>query len=73
MDQGQRIYRFERKRLGNKTLTSSYGKYGSYLYRDTITNHLIASWEKPTNDPSTMYSGYDIGTNTDALEYYKNT
>ena len=67
------IYKFERVRLGNKTRTKYGAPYGKYLYRDTIDGILIASCEKPTKDPNYLYTGSDIGTNSDALEYYKNT
>lgn len=67
------IYKFERVRLGNKTRTKYGAPYGKYLYRDTIDGILIASCEKPTKEPNYLYCGSDIGTNSDALEYYKNT
>lgn len=62
-------YKFERKRLGNQ-VTHSGQKYGPYLYRNLRSNVLMASWEAPNNKP--IYTGYDIGTNTDAMIYYKN-
>ena len=66
------IFKFYRIRQGNKTRTINGGKYGPYLYRDTIDNTLIASWDKPTKELSYLYKGQDIGYNTDALLYYKN-
>lgn len=68
----QAVFKFERERLGNKTTTLNGEKYGSYLYRDTIDNTLIASWDKPTKELNYLYKGGDIGYNTDALIYYKN-
>lgn len=62
-------YKFERNRLG-KAVTQSGDKYGPYLYRNLKSNVLMASWEAPTNKP--IYTGYDIGTNADAMIYYKN-
>jgi hypothetical protein len=69
----QPIYKFYRKRLGNKTTTPNGDKYGPYLYRNTTDNTLLASWDKPTKESNYMYKGEDIGYNTDALFYYKNT
>lgn len=69
----QPIFKFERTRLGNKNKTTTYGeKYGPYLYRDTIDNTLLASWDKPTKSLNSLYTGEDVGYNTDALIYYKN-
>jgi len=68
----KKVFKFERKRLGYKTTTTHYEKFGPYLYRNTITNQLIASWDQPTNEPNYLYKGEDIGYNTDALIYYKN-
>lgn len=68
-----KIYKFERVRLGNKTVSESGAKYGSYLYRDIEENKLLASWDPPTSTiPNFLYKGEDIGYNTDALTYYKN-
>lgn len=67
----QHIYKFERIRLGKKT-TQNGEKYGPYLYRDTINNMLISSWDKPSKDLNYLYRGADIGYNTDARIYYKN-
>ncbi len=64
------IFKFERRRLGNKKSNNGV-KYGPYLYRNTITNELIASWDAPKND-FYLHKGEDIGFNTDALIYYKN-
>lgn len=69
----QHIYQFHRVRLGNKTTTPSGENYGPYLYRDTTDNTLLASWDKPTKKINYLYKGEDIGSNTDALPYYKNT
>ncbi len=66
------IYKFERKRLGSKTLSSSGSKYGPYLYRNIEDNTLLASWDNPTMSPDYLYKGEDLGYNTDALIYYKN-
>lgn len=67
------IYRFERMRLGNKTVSPLGERYGPYLYRNTRTEDLISSWDKPKNEDSNyLYKGEDIGINTDALTYYKN-
>jgi hypothetical protein len=71
------VFKFERKRLGQKTTTAYGEKYGPYLYRDIIDNVLLASWDAPnkyaTNkDANYLYKGEDIGYNTDALYYYKN-
>lgn len=68
----QPIFKFERIRLGNKT-TPRGEIYGPYLYRDTTDDTLIASWDKPTKELNYLYMGQDIGYNTDALIYYKNT
>ena len=68
----QNVFKFERKRLGNKTLSPHYEKYGPYLYRNTINNILIASWEKPEKELHCLYTGEEIGYNIDALKYYKN-
>lgn len=65
------IYKFERKRLGGNTITETGDKFGVYLYRNTVTNVLVSSWEKPSRQKP-LYTGYDIGIHTDALEYYKN-
>lgn len=61
--------KFERILLGKKI--KSYA--GPYLYRDIIDNTLISSWEKPIKHSNYLYTGGDIGYNTDALVYYKNT
>ncbi len=66
------IFKFHRIRLGNKTTTLNGVKYEPYLYRDTIDDTLIASWDKPTKELNYLYKGEDIGYNTDALIYYKN-
>ena len=63
-------YIFIREKLGNNYITSDGTKFGNYLYRNITNGVLIASYEKPTNKK--YYTGYDIGTNTDALIYYKN-
>jgi hypothetical protein len=62
-------YVFERNRLG-KAQSSTYQNYGPYLYRNVKNKVLISSWEAPTG--KNTYTGYEIGTNTDALVYYKN-
>lgn len=68
-----KIYKFERVRLGNKTVSESGAKYGPYLYKNIEENILIASWDPPTStNPNFLYKGEDIGYNTDALIYYKN-
>lgn len=67
----QHIYKFKRIRLGNKTTTQNGNIYGSYLYRNTLDNTLIASWDKPNKELNYLYKGEDIGLNTDALIYYK--
>lgn len=68
----QNVYKFERTRKGTKT-TSAYGeRYGPYLYRNVITNELLASWDIPTKEKTYLYTGEDVGYNTDALIYYKN-
>ena len=67
------IFKFHRIRLGNNNTTTLNGeKFGPYLYRDTIDNTLLASWDKPTKELNYLYNGGDIGYNTDALIYYKN-
>ncbi len=66
------VFRFERIRLGHKTLTPTGAEYGPYLYRNLIDNTLLSSWEKPTKVASHLYKGEDIGYNTDAITYYKN-
>jgi hypothetical protein len=70
------IYKFERLKLGNR-LAPNYTEYGKYLYRNTITNQLIASYESPFTENNILkkdlFNGEDIGYNTDALIYYKNT
>ena len=63
----QHIFKFERIRLGNKTTTPTGNNYGPYLYRDTIDNTLLASWDKPVREINYMYKGGDIGYNTDAF------
>jgi hypothetical protein len=68
----QPVFIFERVRLGYKTTTPDGSRYGTYLYRDITNNTLIASWDKPTKGKKHLYSGGDIGYNTDALIYYKN-
>ena len=70
------IYVFERMRLGHKTTTPYGEKYGKYLYRNTLTNELIASWDSPyihrtKQLKKDFFKGEDIGYNTDALVYYK--
>ena len=67
-----KIYKFERVRLGNKTVSESGAKYGPYLYRNIEDNTLLASWDNPTMSPDYLYKGEDLGYNTDALIYYKN-
>jgi purine-cytosine permease-like protein len=67
------VFKFERVRLGTKTVTQYGEKYGTYLYRNIKTNELVASWEKPTMPKNYLYKGENIGYNTDALIYYKNT
>lgn len=64
------VFKFERVRLGTKTVTPYGEKYGPYLYRNIETNKLIASWDKPNG---VLHKGEDIGYNADALFYYKNT
>lgn len=67
------VYKFERIRLGTKTRTITGLEYGPYLYRNTEKpSELIASWIKPYQGLDYLYKGEDIGTNTDALIYYKN-
>lgn len=46
----ERVFRFERIRLGNKKTTPYGEKYGPYLYRDITNNTLLESWDKPTKD-----------------------
>ena len=69
----QPIFKFERVRLGNKTTTQFGTQYGPYLYRDLVDNTLLASWDKPSKGTQYLYTGSDVGYNTDALAYYKNT
>jgi hypothetical protein len=66
-------YVYVRSRLGKQTVTASGHTYGPYLYRNTRTNVLIASGEKPDKLVDSLYSWCDIGMNADALTYYKNT
>jgi hypothetical protein len=66
------VFKFERRHLGNKTITVSGEKYGPYLYRNMDNNNLISSWDKPIYNKNYLYKGEDIGYNTDALLYYKN-
>lgn len=68
----ENIYKFERVRLGDKTISQSGEKYGPYLYMNIQTGELIASWEKPVHGKDYLYSGGDIGLYSDALVYYKN-
>lgn len=68
----ENIYKFERIRRGNKTVSPYGEKYGPYLYRNIKTNQLIASWDKPTRNNEYLYSSADIGLLSDALLYYKN-
>ncbi len=69
----ERVFRYERIRLGNKAKTTKSGQvYGVYLYRDIINNALLSSWDKPFKEPNYLYKGSEIGYNTDALYYYKN-
>jgi len=68
----QSVFKFERKRLGTKTVTANGERFGPYLYRNIINNQLISSWDKPSKEPNYLYKGEDIGYNTDALIYYKN-
>ncbi len=66
------VFAYERMRLGNRP-SSNGERYGSYLYRNTLTGELIASWDKPERPESNgMFKGENIGWNTDALAYYKN-
>ncbi len=52
---------------------TEYDRSPNDLYRNTRTNVLIASWEKPDKLVDSLYSWCDIGMNADALTYYKNT
>ena len=63
-------YIYERRRLGKQMVTASGEQYGPYLYRNTRSRVLIASWNQPTNKQ--LYSASDIGLYSDALIYYKN-
>ncbi len=67
------VFKFERIRLENKTKTQHGERFGPYLYRDAVDGTLVASWNKPTKELNYLYNGEDIGYNTDALIYYKNT
>ena len=69
----QNVFKFERVRLGNKTVTPYGEKYGPYLYRNIANNLLVSSWDKPTKEHEYLYKGEDIGYNRDAIYYYKNT
>ena len=64
------LYMFERKRIGNKIVSSCGEKYGPYLYRNIRNRVLIASWESPTKNKA-YYSSSDIDPG-DAMIYYKN-
>jgi hypothetical protein len=64
------IFIFERNRLGNNIVTKNGIQFGPYLYRNIQNNVLVASWKKPSINKQ-LYYGYEIGTNTDALVYYK--
>lgn len=69
----ERVFRYERIRLGNKEKRTAYGEsYGVYLYRDITNNKLLSSWDKPLKEANYLYKGSEIGYNTDALYYYKN-
>ncbi len=58
-------YKLERIRIGNRIVAPSYEPYGQYLYRNLRNNVLIASYEAQTSE--LIYSGSDIGTNSDAI------
>lgn len=66
-------YVYERRRLGQQIVTASGERFGPYLYRNTRSRVLFASWNKPTKPEDGLYSACDIGLNADALVYYKNT
>ena len=66
------VFKFERTRLGNKTTTKNGDNYGPYLYRNIENTELLSSWDKPTKESNYLYTGGDIGYNTDACIYYKN-
>ena len=68
-----KAYKFERMRLGKIIVAKNGHPYGKYLYRNIYSNELIASFDKPNKDANYIYTGEDIGINTDALTYYKNT
>ena len=68
----EKIYKFERMRLGKKTVTESGMHYPPYLYRNLIDNTLLASYDKPKENLNYLYKGEQIGYNTDAILYYKN-
>lgn len=65
-------YVYERSRLGKQRVSASGEQYGPYLYRNTSSGVLIASWNKPDKPNGHKYSACDIGMNADALIYYKN-
>lgn len=66
-------YVYVRRRLGQQMVTKLGERFGPYLYRNTRTQVIIASWEKPNKSVDGLYSWCDIGMNADALIYYKNT
>ena len=67
------VYKFERIRLGTKTRTINGEEYGPYLYRNIEKpTQLMSSWIKPYRGLEVLYKGEEIGTDTDAIIYYKN-
>ena len=68
----KKVFKFERTRLGHKTVTKYGEKYGPYLYRNIEDGKLLSSWDKPIKEDNYLYKGEEIGVNTDALIYYKN-
>ena len=65
-------YVYVRRRFGQQMVTASGERFGPYLYRNTRSQVLFASWDMPTKSADGLYSAGDIGLNADALVYYKN-
>ncbi len=65
-------FKYERKRLGYKTVSPNGTEYGPYLYRNLETGQLLASWDKPDKGKDYLYDAGSVGLYADALYYYKN-
>lgn len=63
----QPVFRFERVREVPKSPFRN--TIGTYLYRNTETGELLASWYEPTKPAMALYKGEYVGTNTDATQW----